>query len=90
MKVILLSCGNPDMGQNPDRPYMFCEPGSKVEVDSFAEASKVCRKFISDNGLGSGHWAGGRIFNDKDEWIATVSYNGRVWDKKSKEEISIA
>lgn len=79
MKVILASRGNPDMGQDSDKPYMYCEPDKEVEVESFAEASKACRKFIRDNELGYGNWSGGSVFlNGKH--VAYVSYNGRVWD----------
>lgn len=89
MKVILSSVGNPDMGQDPGKPYVFCEPDRVVQVSSCVEASKLCHAFIKDNELGSGNWSGGQIFNDDNQHMATVSYNGRVWDQKSGEEISI-
>jgi hypothetical protein len=82
--VRLASCGNPDMGQDPDQPYMYCEPDRMVPVESFAEASKACRRFISDNELGAGHWSGGSIFIAGQK-VAYVSYNGRVWDMRGNE-----
>ena len=57
----------------------------KGTVTSFAEASKVVRKFIDHNGLGAGcsndGWAFhlATIADDKRQPLATVSYNGRVW-----------
>lgn len=79
MTVELASVGNPDFRQDPDQPMYGCEPNKIVRVVSFKEASEVCQKFIGDNDLGSGNWAGGDIKDDKGVVIAMVSYNGRVW-----------
>lgn len=90
MFVQLASVGNPDFGQDPNSPYTYCEPNKMVPVESFAEASKACRQFISDNKLGSGHWSGGSIFIAGKK-VAYVSYKGRVWDMRGNEiEIRIA
>lgn len=80
MKVKLASVGNPDFGQHPDQPLYGCEADKIVPVKSFKEASELCQQFIEDNDLGAGNWSGGEIFNDKNEVIAHVSYNGRVWE----------
>jgi len=79
MIVKLSSCGNPDFGQDPNRPLYGCEKDKKISVDSFKEASQVCVEFISQNDLGSGNWDGGQVF-DGDKQVAQVSYNGRVWE----------
>lgn len=50
-----------------------------VPVSSFEEASKVCRKYITDRGLGS-NWYGGDISDSSGKIVAHVSYNGRVWE----------
>ena len=86
MRLLLASVGNPDFNQDPDRPMWSCEPDKEVDVNSFAEASKACRQFINDNDLGGGNWAGGKIYEGS-KLIAKVSYNGRVWDPDSGEEI---
>jgi hypothetical protein len=76
-KVMLMSVGNPDHGQNP----FLSLPGVRsknVAVKTLKEASDVCRKFIDDNGLGGGNWSGGDVFKEN-VIVARVSYNGRVW-----------
>lgn len=49
------------------------------EVQNIKAASKLCRDFIKEYGLGSGNWIGGRIINENFECIANISYNGRIW-----------
>ncbi len=80
LKVTLASVGNPDFNQNPNQPMWGCEKNKTVKVESFKEASEACTKFIGDNDLGSGNWAGGQITDDSGKVIAHVSYNGRVWE----------
>ena len=77
MEVILASCGNPDHFQDPDQPMFGCESNNKVTVNSLADASIECRKFIYRNFLGYGNWAGGEVYDDKN-CIAQISYNGRI------------
>jgi hypothetical protein len=84
MQVALKSCGNPDHGQDPDRPYYFSEPDRIVEVSSFEEASRICRKFIEKNDLGGGNWSGGQIYVDG-QFIAKVNYVGRIMSKDGVE-----
>lgn len=75
--VTLASVGNIDFGQDPGKPL----PGvanSTAWANSLQEASETCRKFIADNGLGGGNWAGGDV-HEGGELVARVSYNGRVW-----------
>ena len=52
------------------------------EINSIKEASELCSKFIDKYNLGSSNWAGGKIVNENFDFIATVSYNGRVWDNE--------
>lgn len=76
--VELDSCGNPDYGQDPDRPVYGVER-QVVKVGSLAHASKVCRAWIEANDLGGGNWTGGQIRDEHGELVASVSYNGKVW-----------
>ncbi len=85
MRVKLESVGNPDYRQDPEKPLWGAEPNRIVPVDSFKQASDECIKFIDENELGGGNWSGGDILNDEGEVIASVSYNGRVWDNKGNE-----
>lgn len=79
--VKLASCGNPDMAQDENKPYLFAEePNQIAEISSFKEASERCRAFIEKSLLGAGNWAGGQVYDSNMNEIARVSYNGRVWD----------
>lgn len=82
MKVSLSHAGNPDIdyrGGYWEQPKDRNTP-KHVHVNSFAEASRACTKYIERNGLGGGNWTGGQIYDDAGEQIAFVSYNGRVWE----------
>lgn len=79
MTVELKSVGNPDFNQDPNKPLYGAEPNKNLKVKNLKEAKEACLKFIEDNDLGSGNWAGGRVYEGKN-LIARVSYNGRVWD----------
>lgn len=52
------------------------------EVNNLKEASKLCRKFIDFFELGSSSWIGGRVIDNDDNFIARISYNGRVWESE--------
>lgn len=60
-----------------------------VEVDSFKKATILCSQYICKFNLGSSLWTGGLIVDENYNFIASVSYNGRVWDnedwRKAKE-----
>lgn len=76
--VRLAATGNPDhreyYGEGVLAPTLW------LPVYSLAEASALCRKYISYFGLGGGNWTGGKL-TDKTfgKEIGKVSYNGRVW-----------
>jgi hypothetical protein len=85
--VLLASVGNPDKGQDPNAPYMFCEDDCVEEITTLEQASKLCADFIERNGLGCGNWAGGKVVDSVGNVIAHISYNGRAWkDLDLKEE----
>lgn len=59
-------------------------------VRSLGAASKAVRDFIEAHDLTAGCGSGGDVFTGGDiledgEKIATVSYNGRVWDLEQRE-----
>ena len=72
---------------NPDYPGdyrgMVNIPAIYVNVESFKQASGLCREFIIKNMLGSGNWTGGEITGDNNQVLANISYNGKVWDYPS-------
>ena len=77
--VELKSVGNPDFRQDPNAPLFGCESDKKKVISSLWEASEAVGKFILDNDLGAGNWAGGDVFNKEGKVIARISYNGRAW-----------
>lgn len=50
-----------------------------VPCECLEQASAICTAFIQINDLGAGNWTGGRVVNENFEYVALVSYNGRVW-----------
>jgi hypothetical protein len=57
-----------------------------VEIKTLKEASVIFSKWRDRNGLGCGNMAiDCGVIKDKGKKIATISYNGRVWDMKGKE-----
>lgn len=76
-KVILSSVGNPDYGQDPNRP-LFCVRSRIAKAISIEHASQICKKFISENELGNGNWSGGQVKLDG-LVVAQISYNGKAW-----------
>lgn len=78
LQVTLETIGNPDFGQNPNQP-MYGVHNNVADATSLAMASTLCRRFITDHGVGGGNWAGGQVTDQSGNLVATVSYNGRVW-----------
>lgn len=81
-RVGLVACGNPDYGENPyerlpetDAKYVYKE--------SIEKCQKAVVSYIDKHDLGSGHWAGGLVFQGGC-YVGNVSYNGRFWDKMSE------
>lgn len=76
--VLLDNCGNPAYGQDADAPLPGTGSGKWGRARSLEHASKLCRQYIEENGLGNANWSGGIVRRD-DVNVAYVSYNGRVW-----------
>ena len=57
--------------------------GKYVSVSSLKEARKECSQFIDYYNLGGGNWTGGIVVNENYEFVAYISYNGRVWDNEN-------
>src|SRR4051812_30730818 len=60
------------------RPYGNCF----YEVDDLKTAQILCTAFIKHFDLGASNWTGGLITNDTGNFVARISYNGRVWDNQ--------
>jgi len=91
LTVRLSHAFNPDIsGGAGARPSAKTAPAS-----SYADASRLCREYITQHDLGGGNWDGGQVFLERggitknpglhSEQVANVSFNGRVWDMNGTE-----
>jgi hypothetical protein len=89
-QVKLWNAGNPDYRQDHTKPLPDTAVGW-AQVDSFKEASELCRLYIEFYDLGGGNWTGGEITDQSGLVVARVSYNGRVWEagKYAEKEILV-
>lgn len=53
------------------------------EVNSLLEAKNLTQKFINEFDLGGSNWVGGRVIDEENNFVARISYNGRVWEGES-------
>jgi hypothetical protein len=70
--------------ENPDLPggYWSGRPSegpAMRRVATMRDAAQECVAYIERNRLGSGNWAGGQVFADKQKQVARISYNGTAW-----------
>lgn len=79
LTVKLSSCGNPDFGQ-----YAPLSPTKIIKLHTLREAIEQCKAYIASWNLGGGNWNGGQVYSDKGH-IATISFNGRIWDLDDNE-----
>jgi hypothetical protein len=82
LKIRLTSCGNPDMGQDPNNPKYGCEPNRWQPVKDLKEAREVFCAYVRDNQLGAGNIGTkcGQVVTETGKEVASISPNGRVWD----------
>ena len=53
-------------------------------VESLEDASHKVREEIERNDIGSRAWTGGDVVDDDGNYVAWVSYNGRIWNPSTK------
>ena len=58
---------------------------NKEEVSTLWEASTKVREYIESNGFGASMCCGGKVYDDCGKFVARISYNGCIWDKKDEE-----
>ena len=51
--------------------------------NSIEECQEKVREYINKYELGSGQWDGGKVFDEKDEYLGYISYNSRFWKKEN-------
>ena len=89
--VCLDSSENPSVIFQGSRNAKIAETYKNIEtvyyeISNLSEASEICRKYISYFNLGSGNFSGGRVLDDNNNFIARVSYNGRIWNSENHKE----
>ncbi len=87
--VVLSHAANPDVSAPGVTSGYWADPVNsgepmRIEVANLQDASTACRLYIERNSLGGGNWTGGQVLLG-DAPIASVSYNGRVWDLAGEE-----
>lgn len=54
-----------------------------LEASNLLEARNLTQKFIKEYDINGSNWVGGRVIDHNDNFIAQISYNGRVWDSET-------
>ena len=50
------------------------------QVGGLKEARELCLNFIKHYELGGSSWTGGRVIDGNNNFVAHISYNGRIWE----------
>ena len=74
--VKLNTCGNIDYGQNPYEP-MYGVPSYTFKCQTIEECVQEVRRYIELFNIGSGNWTGGQVYDENDNLIGRIHYNGR-------------
>lgn len=85
-KLILQACGNPDHMENPNDNIVngkIVQEEQKL-CNTIEECQMVARDYIKTNDLGSGNWNGGFVFDEYNNQVGYISYNGKYWEKGNK------
>jgi hypothetical protein len=70
-------CGNPDFGQNPNKPPYGVRI-TTLKAKTFTELREKVSAWIGENDIGGGNWLEPALMRDG-SLIGYMSYNGRIW-----------
>ena len=73
--VSLSTCGNIDYGQNPYES-MYGVPSYTFKCQTIEEYVQEVRRYIELFNIGSGNWTGGQVYDENDNLIGQIYYNG--------------
>jgi hypothetical protein len=76
-KITVKAMGNPDHGQNPDKPLWGVEPCTLVK-EELKELQNAVWDWQIDNCIGAGNWVDMPVYHEN-HCIGLMSYNGKVW-----------
>lgn len=85
--LFLRAVPNPDFGPQTHQATVDV-PGRWILVDSLTDARRKALDFIRAWDLGGGNWNGGDIARNG-KVFARVSYNGKIWDLSTEQEIPV-
>ena len=71
--------GNPDYGQDPNKPPYGIKPQT-IKSDDINELKKKVREWQYENDVGGGNWGSPAVYQDG-KVLGYMSYNGKIWDK---------
>ena len=74
-------CGNPDYGQNPNKPPYGVRVKT-IRTKTLSELNEKVLEWICDNDIGGGNWMNPALMRDG-EIVGYMSYNGKVWSDQS-------
>ncbi len=84
----VLSFSRSELYAEQTKPFGNCF----YEVLDLQAAKELCMGFINYFNLGASNWDGGLVTDNNNNFIAQISYNGRIWDHpnwKLAKEIAI-
>ena len=70
-------CGNPDFGQNPNKPPYGVRI-TTLKAKTFTELLKKVREWFVENDIGGGNWQQPALMCNG-SLIGYMSYNGKIW-----------
>ena len=82
--VKIKAYGNPDKGQDPSRLLYGVKPVT-LKSETLSDLVEQVQEWQLENCVGSGNWAFPPVFKDGKP-VGSMSYNGRVWVEKTKEQ----
>ena len=71
--------GNPDHGQDPNKPPYGVKPRT-ISAKDIDDLRKKVRLWQTDNCVGGGNWGSPAVYQDG-QLVGYMSYNGKLWDK---------
>lgn len=74
-------CGNPDYGQNPNKPPYGVRVKT-IRAIAFSDLLKKVFQWQADNDIGGGNWMNPALMRDG-AVIGFMSYNGKIWSDPS-------